>query len=242
MIKNKKGMSMTSMVGGLVILVLLLMVSQPLIAKSFRSGNNVIVDQACKLQDYDGDGTVNALELAGIDMARPCPCDNNKDAFGYGYKLRVSTFNQSQFSMININSKGPYELFKESSQDYFIHRRWLSEGDLDELRVKLRSLRLGNSSFKANIPISFSDELAQYIKKDVDLAHPPSQFFCPRACAGKKSTDYSCCDIETFQKEWFAKGTDENNHLIGECKTPLKICNVKMVEQCKKDSKKDKKK
>jgi len=228
---KKKGIVSSKMVG-IMLLLIVLMVFTPLVSKAGKGGNSLILSGTCKLEDYDGDGISNGVEQSGVGIDKPCPCDDKNDAEGWGYKLRSSTFNYSTYK-----DDGPYALFDKNKEEIFLSNLWISDYDFKELRWKLYALRIGSGATKYDTPMFFSDDLTKRLISKADLSHPPSYFFCPRSCKGKSKNDFTCCDLETFKKEWFQQGTNEGG-LKGACKTDGKECNLLMMNKCEEDSKK----
>jgi len=225
--KNKSAKIASFLITLVLLLVFASTVGYSMISKSDKSITNSFNKHACDLKDYDGDGYSNFAEQTK-SLAKdyhPCPCDDDAVASSWGYVPRNSTFNRTDKS-------GPYLIFNEKYKPDLVKRNWISQEDFEEMETQLEELRQLKPGKKLETSMVFSDTLEQYKRKGVDDKMISAKFFCPKSCANvKDDNDYTCCDLKTFQKEWFKVGYDDFG-LVGKCKTDPTVCNDRIVKWC----------
>lgn len=222
--KSKKAKITAFLISLLLLLVFASTVGYSMISKSDKSITKSFDSHACSLEDYDGDGDSNFAEQSDNLVAHPCPCDNKNDATSWGYVPRNSTFNRT-------DNSGPYEIFDKSKyEDDLIKQNWISQEDFEEMEMQLESLKQLAKGKQLKTSMIFSDALEHYKKKGAPDKMVPSTFFCPKSCA-KTSDSYKCCNLATFQKEWFKVGNNDFG-LLGKCKTDPTVCSDKITKWC----------
>ena len=227
---NKKAVSqvMTFIITATVLIIAAGAVFIPMTVKGGELGNDQLDRIACNTMDMDGDGDSNFQEESGTMTNRPCPCDDKNSDLGWGYKTKESTFTVKGIT-------GPYELFDQKYEDELLERSWISAYDLEEMEMHLTMLKQrqeSGSTFPVTVSMILSEDLQKYLRPNIDerLKSTPSTFFCPLSCAGQEN-DYSCCDLATFQKEWFEPGSDDFG-LVGRCKTDPNVCADNVEQWC----------
>lgn len=222
--KNKSAKIAAFLVTLLLLLVFASTAGYSMISKSDKSITSSFDRAACDLEDYDGDGDSNFIESRDDLVAQPCPCDNNAYASNYGYIPRNSTFNRS-------NDLGPYVIFDRSKyKDELLNINWISAEDFEEMEMQLVSLKQLAPNTELKTSMRFSDTLEQYKKDGAPDKMVPSTFFCPKSCVDTP-TKYNCCDLATFQKEWFQVGYKDFG-LVGKCKTDPTECEKLIIADC----------